>query len=92
MLRKSMESGGFENVKMEKVPAIVEVEDLNAWVLNMWSILGRMEAGWVDSDEKKWDEAVRAFGEEMSKQDGVEEMGNGRARLTGWCWVAIAQK
>ncbi len=57
----------------------------------MWSTLGRMEKGWMQSDEGNWDEAVRVFGEEIRRQDGVELLGGEKAR-TGWCWIALAEK
>jgi SAM-dependent methyltransferase len=92
LLRKSMEGGGFENVRMEKAKSMWEVEDLDEWVVYMWSVFGKMEEGWIGSDEQRWDRAVRVFGEVIRRQEGVEELGGGRVRMTGLCWIALAEK
>jgi len=92
LLRKSMEGGGFKGVRMEKAKSVWEVDDLDEWVVYMWSVLGRMETGWIESDEEKWDEAVKVFGEEIRRQEGVEDLGGGKARMMGWCWIAVAEK
>ena len=92
LLRKCMTQVGFEDVKMLKVKSVWDVEDLDVWANVMWSMLGRMENGWIESDEEKWNQAVKVFGEVVRKQEGVELLGNGRAGMTGWCWIAVAQK
>lgn len=92
LLRRSMEEGGFVDVQMVKVKSVSEMEDLGAFVEYMWSLLGRMESGWIESDEANWDRAVQIFGDEIKKQPGVELLGNGKARLTSWCWIAIGTK
>jgi len=93
LLRQSMEEGGFKGgVTMTKVKSVSEVADLQAWVRYMWSLLGRMESGWIPSDEENWEKAVKIFGESMKKQDGVELLEGGKARMTSWCWVAMAEK
>jgi len=79
-------------VRMEKAKSVWEVDDLDEWVVYMWSVLGRMETGWIESDEEKWDEAVKVFGEEIRRQEGVEDLGGGKARMMGWCWIAVAEK
>jgi hypothetical protein len=58
----------------------------------MWSTPGRMESGWIESDEERWDEAIRVFEEEIRRQEGVELLDNRRAMMTGWCWIAVAEK
>jgi len=60
-LRKNIEGGGFKNVRMPKAKSVWGVEDLDEWVVSRWSLFGRIEKGWIESDEGKWDEAVRAF-------------------------------
>jgi hypothetical protein len=45
LLRKCMEEGGFDGVKMLKVRSIWEVEHLDLWVRIMWSTLERVESG-----------------------------------------------
>ncbi|KAE9374924.1 S-adenosyl-L-methionine-dependent methyltransferase [Stipitochalara longipes BDJ] len=92
LLRRCMEKGGFECVRMLKAKSVWEVEDLDVWVRVMWSMLGRMESGWIESDHMRWNEAVKVFGKVIRNQEGVELLGNGRARMTGWCWIALAQK
>lgn len=92
LLRRCMEEGGFDEVNMLKVKSVWEVEDLDVWVEYMWSTLGRMESGWLKGDEERWDEAVKVFGEEIRTQEGVELVGNGKAKMTGWCWIAVARK
>ncbi|KAN0099209.1 S-adenosyl-L-methionine-dependent methyltransferase [Hyaloscypha variabilis] len=92
LLGRCMEGAGFEGVKMVKARSVWEVEDLDVWLVVMWSMLGRMESGWIESDEDRWDEAVKVFGEVIKRQEGVELLGDGRARMTGWCWIAVAQK
>ncbi|PMD18302.1 hypothetical protein NA56DRAFT_706907 [Hyaloscypha hepaticicola] len=37
------------------------VLDVDAWVVYMWSVLRRMEEGWIESDQENWEEAVRIF-------------------------------
>jgi SAM-dependent methyltransferase len=92
LLGTCMEEAGFEGVRMVKARSVWEVEDLDVWVSATWSILGRMESGWIESDEERWYEAVKVFGEVIRRQEGVELLGDGRARMTGWCWIAVAQK
>lgn len=91
LLRRSMEEGGFMDIQMVKAKSMSEVQDLGAWVEYMWSLLGRMESGWVESDEVNWDRAVEIFGDEIKKQPGVELLGDGKARLTSW-WFATGTK
>ena len=92
LLRKNVEGGGFKNVRMLKAKSVWEVEDLDEWAVSRWSLFGRIEKGWIESDEGKWDEAVRIFGEVVRRQEGVEDLGGERARVTGLCCIAIAEK
>jgi SAM-dependent methyltransferase len=92
LLRSSMENGGFKDVKMWKARSTSEIDDLDAWVEYMWSMLGRMQSGWVPSDEERWDRALEVFGDSLRNQPGVEVLENGKARLTSWCWIAMAEK
>lgn len=48
-------------MRMPKAKSVWGVEDLDEWVVSRWSLFGRIEKGWIESDEGKWDEAVRAF-------------------------------
>jgi len=53
LLRRCMTEGGFEDVKMLKAKSVWDVEDLDVWANVMWSMLGRMENGWIESDDEK---------------------------------------
>ncbi|KAM3069222.1 hypothetical protein ACMFMG_010738 [Clarireedia jacksonii] len=92
LLRSSMEKGGFKDVKMWKARSVSEIEDLGVWVEYMWSVLGRMQSGWVPNDEKHWGQALKVFGDSLKNEPGVELLENGKARLTSWCWIAMAEK
>jgi hypothetical protein len=93
LLRQSMEAGGFKGkYTMRKAKSINDVDDLKAWIYSMWSLLGRMEHGWIPSDEENWDRAIQIFGNTLIAQKDVEVLRNGKARMTSWCWVAVGYK
>ena len=78
---------------LERANVVIEVEDLSTWEEHTWSVLGRTESGWLESDEEYWDNAIEIFRETLRQQEGVEILENGRsARLTCWAWLAIAEK
>jgi hypothetical protein len=74
----SMESGGFKYVKMWSVS---EINDLDAW-----SVLDS------PSDEERLGRTLGLFDDSLRQQPGAEVLENGEAKLTSWCWIAIAEK
>ena len=70
---------GFKRVRMVKVKSVSEVEVVDACVEYLWSVLRRMEEGWIESDQENWEEAIRIFEIEIRRLEGAELLGVGRA-------------
>lgn len=95
LLRRVLQDGGFrkDQIRLEHASAINEVENLAVWEEQTWSVLGRPEAGWLESDEERWDEALKIFRETLRQQPEVDLVGGSpSARLTCRAWVAVVKK
>lgn len=97
LLEATMRQGGFSEVDMHMIETTTVVEDLREWEYNMWATLGRPAAGWLESDELKWDEALSIFDAMLRKQPGFQilESESGapeRAQLINQAWIAVAKK
>ena len=46
---------------MVRARPITKVEDLRAWVKGTWSVVEKIEEGWLKGDEKLWEDAIGIF-------------------------------
>lgn len=95
-LRDVLEAGGFSkdkiNVVREDVYTTTPVT-LKHFSTMMWSFVGgTSKAGWLKTDEERWDEAILVLMEEFRKGDGFEELQGGGCRLKFVANIAIASK
>jgi len=94
-LEEVLIKGGFEKDKIvvEKVEVFTETVEIVQYATMLWSFVwGSTEAGWLKSDEERWDEAIAIFVRELRKTEGFEELEDGRARLRFMANVATATK
>jgi len=94
-LKNVLVKSGFtaENVKMEKVEVYCDTPELTHFATLLWSFIGgTSEAGWLESDEKGWDEAVQLIVQELRKTGGFQQFEDGKARLRFVANVAVATK
>ena len=92
LLRRYLAEGGFEDLRMEMATAVNEVGNLESWGRGMWSVLGRTEEGWLEGDERAWEDAVRTFMDTIKVQEGVETLPGGSTRIRFEAWVAVVRK
>ena len=90
-----MEKGGFEKDKatLTKADVYCTTPELTYFATMLWSFVGgTSEAGWLKSDEEKWDKAIDVIKEELKKTEGFKALDGGRARLKFVANIAIATK
>lgn len=93
-LRKSLEAGGFksENITCSNKDCYLRVSDLRRWAQLAWSYLGPLPAGWTQSDEKKWDEAIDDIVVGLQSGYGITQNEHGETVLKMVACVAVASK
>jgi len=78
-----------KGVEMSMVKIVWEVQDLDLLVEVTWNILGVIESGRIGCGEKRWDDVLRVFREGNSMKEDVEQFSDDRARMMGWCRIAM---
>jgi hypothetical protein len=59
----------------------------------LWSFIGgTTAAGWIESDEERWDEAIAIIKDELRKTDGFTELEDGKMILKFVANIAVATK
>jgi ubiquinone/menaquinone biosynthesis C-methylase UbiE len=94
-LQTVVEKGGFERqkIKMVQSDVFVELGDLNRFATMLWSFIGGTSAvGWLESDEKKWEEAIIVVKKELTKSQGTRLLDGGKMKLRFVANIAIAMK
>ncbi|PVH69250.1 hypothetical protein DL98DRAFT_661782 [Cadophora sp. DSE1049] len=94
-LQSIVEKGGFEKekIRVESSDVYCEVPELRHFANMLWSFIGGTgEAGWLESDEERWDEALRIIMEELMKTDGYKELEGGKAMLKFVANIVVAMK
>lgn len=94
-LKQVVEKGGFETAKMKVLQKDVYITtgDKHRYLSMLWSFIGGTSSvGWLESDEERWDEALRMIGEELRKTDGYAEVEGNRLRLKFVANIVVATK
>ena len=89
-IQQIMIDAGFSTIKVEKSEAWTKTTDLRGWAEKSWAFLGGM-AGWQESDDQRWDEAVDLLTQSMLEQPGTDKTGD-EVRMHTSQWVVIATK
>ena len=86
--------GGFDEAKVRTTTTDVHLFETELPKLAgiIWSYLGRSVSGWIEEDERRWDEAIEAILERFQTTEGFSETGNGKTRITLVANVVIATK
>jgi SAM-dependent methyltransferase len=95
VLRDVLIKGGFspDKVSLHQKDVHVTVGHLKRFSTMIWSfIAGTTTAGWLESDEKKWDEAVDAVVEALALTKGFEKLEGGKNKIMFKANVAVATK
>jgi ubiquinone/menaquinone biosynthesis C-methylase UbiE len=95
-LQGVVEKGGFDKAKTYAVQRDVfctTTTGIHRYATMLWSFIGGTSAeGWLQSDEDKWDEALKIVETELRKTDGFAELEDGRLRLKFTANIVIATK
>ncbi|KAM0242132.1 hypothetical protein ACHAP5_007369 [Fusarium lateritium] len=94
-LRDVVIIGGFspDKVSLHQKDVHVTIGDLKRFSTMIWSfIAGTSTAGWLESDEEKWDEAVDAVVEALTLTKGFEKLEGGKNKIMFQANVAVAIK
>jgi SAM-dependent methyltransferase len=94
-LRDVLVAGGFEASKVQLTKGVVEytTPELTRYATMLWSFMGGTgESGWLESDERNWDGAVRIVEDELRKTPGFQELSDGRATIRFIANIATAMK
>jgi SAM-dependent methyltransferase len=95
LLRDVLIKGGFsaDKVTLHHKDVHVTIGDLKRFSTMIWSfIAGTTTAGWLESDEEKWDEAVDAVAEALTLTKGFEKLEDGKNKIMFKANVAVATK
>ncbi|SPJ73704.1 uncharacterized protein FTOL_03434 [Fusarium torulosum] len=95
VLRDVLIKGGFppDKVSLHQKDVHVAVGDLKRFSTMIWSfIAGTTTAGWLESDEENWDEAVDAVVEALALTKGFEKLEGGKNKIMFKANVAVATK
>lgn len=93
-IQKVMREAGFEaeDMRIERSDAwaVVQREGLREWAEKSWAYLGGI-AGWFETDEETWDQAVDKLVELLLVQPGTMVEGD-EVRMKASQWVVVAKK
>jgi len=95
LLQRVILEGGFqaEKVTMSQRDVYVTTTSVDRYAQMLWSFIGGTSAaGWLESDERKWDEAIEIIKEELRNSDGYEELEGKRLQLKFRANIAIVKK
>jgi SAM-dependent methyltransferase len=95
VLQDVLIKGGFspDKVSLHQKDVHVTIGDLKRFSTMIWSfIAGTTTAGWLESDEEKWDEAVDAVAEALTLTKGFEKLEDGKNKIMFRANVAVATK
>jgi hypothetical protein len=94
-LKGAIEKAGFSSdaINLTRRDIYVTTTTIDRYATMLWSFIGgTTAAGWLESDEDKWDEAVEIVKDELRKTDGFEELDGGRMKLKFVANIAVATK
>ncbi|KAM5345957.1 hypothetical protein ACJ41O_011818 [Fusarium nematophilum] len=94
-LKDVVVKGGFspDKVTLAKRDVYVTVGEIRHFAEMTWSFIGgTSSAGWLKSDEERWEEALTTMVEELEKTDGFKRLDERHSRVKFEANVAIAVK
>ncbi|KAH7027899.1 S-adenosyl-L-methionine-dependent methyltransferase [Microdochium trichocladiopsis] len=96
-LRKTMEEAGFspEKVSVQEVDIPIKLPDnsIDRFAFMLWSFLGgSTSAGWLRSDEERWDEAVGIVADKLRASKGYKKLEDGTEHLAFKAAITVATK
>ncbi|KAF2649717.1 S-adenosyl-L-methionine-dependent methyltransferase [Lophiostoma macrostomum CBS 122681] len=95
-LQSVVEKGGFsrDSITCVKRDVIcVTTAGIDRYANMLWSFIGGTgAAGWLESDEEKWDEAIEIVKSGLKKTEGYEELPDGKLQLKFVANVVLATK
>jgi len=94
-LQRAIQKGGFseDRIAMTKRDFTVTTTNMDQYANMLWSFIGGIaSAGWLESDEDRWDEAIDIIKRELRKSDECKELEGGRLQLKFVANIAIAIK
>lgn len=94
-LRRVIQEAGFskDKITLTKRDVYVTTTSVDRYANMLWSFIGgTTTAGWLESDEVKWDEAIQIIKEELRKSTGYKELEGGRLQLKFVANIAVATK
>lgn len=92
-LKSVVEKGGFTDIKMTQATYSSTTKTmLTRFATMLWSFVGGTStAGWLQSDEDRWDEAIEVLSEELQKAKGFKVTEHG-VELEFIVNIAVATK
>ena len=94
-LHQVMRDGGFQQhqITVHQREVYTTVGEMNRYANMLWSFIGgTTPIGWLESDEKNWDNAINVIIRELKKTDGYREVEGGRSELKFIANIAVATK
>lgn len=94
-LKSIIEKGGFakDKIVLTKRDVYIRATTIDRFALMLWSFIGgTTAAGWIESDEERWDEAIAIIKDELRKTDGFKELEDGKMILKFVANIAVATK
>jgi SAM-dependent methyltransferase len=90
-LKSILVDAGWASVKYEEKVVWLKTNDLERWVKLAWSFLATPVGGWTETDEEKWDEALKEVIQSLETMEGYEVV-DGEHRLKMVAYIAIHEK
>lgn len=94
-IKAILENGGFASEKstVHQEPVFATLCDLDRYATMLWSFIGgTTSAGWMESDEERWDEAVETIKNAIGRPDGFQDLGDGKFAMKFVANIAIPTK
>lgn len=93
-LQARIQDGGFKDVSLVQREVFAHTTtDIYHQANMLWSFIGgTTSAGWIPSDEERWDEAIEIIVAELRKTDGYQQLEGDKLRLKFIAHVAVATK
>jgi hypothetical protein len=93
-MKRALEEAGFDPARTQiyHKDAYVTIPDMKRWAQLAWSYLGILPSGWLQEDEKKWQEAVGDVVEQLLSGNGISKNDKGDTVMRFSGSIAIATR
>lgn len=94
-LRQVLVDGGFEQhqITVHQREVYTTVAEIQRYATMLWSFIGgTTDIGWLESDEKNWDKAIKVIVRELKNTNGYREVTDGKSELKFIANIAVATK